>query len=232
MRFHKWLQFEADRQLRSAKGKLPLGLYGDLAVGVDPQGADRWMEPDAFFADFRIGAPPDPFSLTGQEWGLLPFDPLRLRQKAYRPFIAMIRAAMRYCGAIRIDHVMWLDRMFLVPAGGKPADGAYVRFPVDDLMAVIALESHRNQCLVVGEDLGTVPDGFRERMQREGLLSYKLMRFERYQNGLYVRPEMYPAPALATAASHDLPTIAGHWGERDIDVRLEPPDHQRDRGYG
>ena len=221
IRFQMWLQFEADRQLGAAKGNLLLGLYGDLAVGVDPMGADVWGEPDAFVTDVRIGAPPDPFSPTGQEWGLLPFNPLRLREKAYRPFIGMIRAAMRHCGAIRIDHVMWLERMFWVPCGGEPTDGAYVRFPVDDLMAVLALESHRNRCVVVGEDLGTVPDGFRERMSREGLLSYKLMRFERHPDGLYFRPQMYPAAALATPASHDLPTIAGHWSERDIDVRLD-----------
>ena len=132
----------------------------------------------------------------------------------------MIRAAMRYCGAIRIDHVMWLERMFWVPEGGKPSDGAYIRFPVDDLMAVLALESHRHRCVVIGEDLGTVPAGFRERMHREGILSYKLMRFKRYENGLYCRPSTYATSALATPASHDLPTIAGFWTGRDIGVRV------------
>ena len=217
--FHCWLQFEADRQLGRAKGSLRLGLYGDLAVGVDPKGADVWAEPEAFVAGARIGSPPDQFSRDGQEWGLAPFAPDHLRASAYRPFIAMLRAAMRHCGAVRIDHVMWLERMFWVPEGGRPADGAYVRYPVDELMAVLALESHRHGCVVVGEDLGTVPWGFRERMQREAVLSYKLMRFERHGDGLYCRPDAYAGLALATPASHDLPTIAGFWSGRDIAVR-------------
>lgn len=221
VRFHCWLQFEAERQLRLATGRgLRLGLYGDLAVGIDPNGADVWSEPEAFIRTASFGAPPDPFAAGGQDWGLVAFDPLYLRRSAYRPFRAMLAANMRHARAIRLDHVMWLERMFFIPRGAKPTEGTYVAYPRDELLAVLALESHRNRCLVVGEDLGTVPLGFRELMQREGMLSYKLMAFERYHDGFYKRPDAYAPLALATPASHDLPTLAGFWRGRDIEVRL------------
>lgn len=220
VRFHAWLQYEADRQLGLAAAcGLQLGLYGDLAVGIDPHGADVWSEPQAFVRGASFGAPPDPFATEGQDWGLLAFDPLYLKRSAYRPFRDMLAAGMRHAGAIRLDHVMWLERMFFIPHGSKATDGTYVAYPRDDLLAVLALESHRNRCLVVGEDLGTVPLGFREVMAREGILSYKLMAFERYHDGFYLRPDAYPRLALATPGSHDWPTIRGWWSGRDIEVR-------------
>ena len=221
IRFHCWLQFEADRQLALAADQgLQLGLYGDLAVGIDPHGADVWGEPEAFVSGASFGAPPDPFSAEGQDWGMLAFDPLHLKRSAYAPFRDMLAANMRHARALRLDHVMWLERMFFIPRGAKATEGTYVRYPRDELLAVLALESHRHRCLVVGEDLGTVPLGFRELMAREGLLSYKLMAFERYHDGFYKRPDTYPHLGLATPGSHDWPTLAGWWRGRDIEVRV------------
>jgi glycogen debranching enzyme GlgX/4-alpha-glucanotransferase len=219
IRFHSWVQFEADRQLRLAKGNMKLGLYGDIAAGVDPMGADVWSEPSAFNSHVSFGAPPDQLARDGQNWGLLPFDAKQLRESAYRPVSGMLKSAMQYCGAVRIDHVMWLDRMYWIPEGAKTSDGAYVRYPLNELLGVIALESHRHKSVVVGEDLGTVPEGFRERMHHENMLSYKLMCFERHESGLYRRPSCFPGSCLATPASHDLPTIAGHLMGRDLEVR-------------
>lgn len=150
-----------------------------------------------------------------------PFHPHKLREAAYGPFIQILRANMRHAGALRIDHVMGLMRLYWVPPGEKACQGAYVRYPFDDLLAVLALESVRNKCLVIGEDLGTVPDGFRERMAKEGALSYRVLRFERYPEGLFKRPEVYPALSLTTSATHDLPTIKGYWLGRDLEQRRQ-----------
>jgi 4-alpha-glucanotransferase len=221
--FYAYLQFEADRQLAAVAATctgsgMAGGLYGDLAVGAAPDGAEIWSSPATFATAARFGAPPDPFSDTGQDWGMPPVDPHALRATAYRPFAELLRANMRHTAALRLDHVMWLERMFWIPSGGTARDGTYVRFPRDDLMGVLALESHRNRCLVVGEDLGTVPDGFRERMREEAILSYRFVRFERHPDGLFHRPDAYPALALATPASHDLATIRGFWLARDIEA--------------
>ncbi|MBF0093194.1 MAG: 4-alpha-glucanotransferase [Alphaproteobacteria bacterium] len=223
--YHMYLQFEADRQLNAvtdqcaAKG-MAVGLYLDLAVGVDPQGSDVWGHQKAFAAA-RVGAPPDQFNANGQDWGIPPFNPMRMQENAYADFIAVVRAAMRHAGALRIDHVMALMHLYLIPAEGKAADGAYVHFPFDDLLGIVALESHRNACFVIGEDLGTVPPSFRERMTAEGILSYRVLFFERYPNGLFMRPIAYPPLALATASTHDLPTIAGYWLGKDLDLKNE-----------
>ncbi|MCW8862749.1 MAG: 4-alpha-glucanotransferase [Rhodospirillales bacterium] len=226
VRFHLYLQWEAERQLAAAantcvRAGMAIGLYRDLAVGVAPDGADAWTTPEAFVTDVRFGAPPDPLGPVGQNWGMPPFDPNQLYEKAYGPYVDMLRANMRHAGAVRIDHVMWLQHMFWIPLGGDGRDGAYVRYPLDDLLAILALESRRNRCLVVGEALGTVPEGFRERLAAEGILSYCLMQFERHPDGLYKRPDTYPVLALATPASHDLPTLAGFWREADIQIHRE-----------
>ncbi|MEW5962561.1 MAG: glycogen debranching protein GlgX [Pseudomonadota bacterium] len=222
--FFAYLQFEADRQLAAVAATcrgsgVAGGLYGDLAVGAAPDGAEIWADPGTFARTARFGAPPDPFSETGQDWGMPPVSPHALSADAYRPLAALLRANMRHAAALRLDHVMWLERMFWIPSGGTARDGTYVRFPRDDLMGVLALESHRNRCLVVGEDLGTVPDGFRDRMREEAILSYRFMRFERHPDGLFHRPQSYPALALATPASHDLATIRGFWLGRDIEAK-------------
>jgi 4-alpha-glucanotransferase len=224
LEFHAYLQWLAERQLAEAAeacagAGMEVGLYMDLAVGVDPNGADAWCQPDAIVHNACFGAPPDAFNAQGQYWGMPPFHPHGLREKAYAPFIAMLRANMRHAGALRVDHVMGLMHFYWIPPGEKACQGAYVRYPFDDLLGILALESVRNRCLVIGEDLGTVPEGFRERMAKEGALSYRVMRFERHADGLFKRPGAYPALSLSTSATHDLSTIKGHWLGHDLELR-------------
>lgn len=227
VRYHLWLQFEADRQLgeaaealrAGADGAPVIGLYRDLAVGVDTSGADTWMDPGVYTVGARVGCPPDAFNSQGQDWGLPPLNPLVLREMGYAPFIDMVRANMRHAGALRMDHAMALQHLYWIPPGVSALGGTYVSYPMDDLLGILALESHRNRCMVIGEDLGTVPDGFRERMAEEDILSYRLFYFERYQDGLFKRPETYPVQSVATATSHDLHTIVGHWRGWDVALR-------------
>lgn len=233
-----WLQWLADEQLsavgrQSSRRGLGVGLYQDLAVGVNPGGSEVWTWQDAFAIGAYVGAPPDDFNLAGQDWGLPPLIPHRLREAAYAPFIAMLRANMRYCGALRIDHVMQFMRLFWVPVGMSPTQGAYVAYPLDDLLGIIALESQRNRCMVIGEDLGTVPDGFRPRLATIGVLSYRPFLFERNNDGGFKPPAEYPRQALVSVSTHDLPTISGFWKGSDLDTRstlqLFPSDDQRDK---
>jgi 4-alpha-glucanotransferase len=163
----------------------------------------------------QVGAPPDELSETGQNWGLPPWNPRQLRACAYRGFANLVRANMRHAGALRIDHAMALERLFWIPEGGDARDGAYVRYPREDLLAIVALESHRARCMVVGEDLGTVPEGFRERMEAAGMLSYRVLRFETHQ-GCPIAPWSYPRLALAVVGNHDLPTLKGWWTGADL----------------
>lgn len=218
--FHAWMQWIAEGQLAAAGDSgMVIGLYRDLAVGADPNGADAWMEPDLNVTDYRFGAPPDAFNPLGQDWGMPPPHPLAMKERGFETFARMLRANMRNAGALRIDHVMSLLHLYWIRPGDKASKGAYVQYPFDDLLGVLALESQRNRCLVVGEDLGTVPDGFRARMEEEGVLSYRLFYFEKWESGLFKRPEAYPALALATATTHDLPTVAGHWRGADLALR-------------
>ena len=219
--FFEFLQWLADRQLGAAAAVghadgLTLGLYRDLAVGVNPHGAEAWADQGLVVRDMGIGAPPDPLSRLGQDWGLAPVNPLALRQAGFHPFIAALRANMRHAGVLRIDHVMSLQRLYWVPRGRTAVDGAYVTYPFEQLLRLVALESHRQRCAVVGEDLGTVPPAFRETMQRANLLSYRIVAFERRADGKFLRPWEYPALAAASAATHDLPTLKGFWLGRDI----------------
>ncbi len=163
-----------------------------------------------------IGAPPDALSRAGQNWGLAPINPLVLRRQGFAPFIACLRANMRHAGILRIDHVMSLNRLYWIPNGMSATDGCYVRYPFDDLLRLVALESRRQGCAVIGEDLGTVPEGFRETMRAANLLSYRIMIFERRPGGGFVPPDEYPPLAAATAATHDLATLAGFWLGHDI----------------
>jgi 4-alpha-glucanotransferase len=163
-----------------------------------------------------IGAPPDALSRAGQDWGLAPVNPLALRQRGFQPFIAALRANMRHAGILRIDHVMSLQRLYWVPAGRSAVAGAYVNYPFNELLRLVTLESRRQQCAVVGEDLGTVPSGFRETMQAANLLSYRVVMFERHWDGNFVAPREYEPLAAASAATHDLPTLKGFWLGRDI----------------
>jgi 4-alpha-glucanotransferase len=224
--FFEYLQWLAEEQLAAADAAcrdagLPVGLYCDIALGVDAAGAEAWCYRDMMAEGVHVGAPPDDFNLRGQDWGLPPFRPDALRESAYRPFIALLRATMRHAGAIRIDHVLGLRRLFWVPAGRRPEEGGYVRYPFEEMLAVVALESHRNRCVVVGEDLGTVPSGLRERFAATGVLSYRLFYFERGAHGAIPAPADYPRLALVAPSTHDLPTLPGYWHERDLEVRAE-----------
>ena len=221
--FQAWLQFVADTQLRScseAVHGMAVGLYRDLAVGANLGGAETWANPTAVVDKAQVGAPPDIYNPQGQDWGLPPFNPRALRAEGYRSFIDLLRANMRHAGGLRIDHVMALQQLYWVPKGHGAADGAYVRYPLEDLVGILALESTRNRCLVVGEDLGTVPKGFRERMERANILSYRVLFFEKDQAG-YIAPEEYPPLALAVAGSHDLPTLRAWWQGQDLALKAQ-----------
>jgi 4-alpha-glucanotransferase len=200
--FHAWLQQVVEEQLDAARAAGPR-LVQDLAIGVDPGGADAWLWQDLLADGFSIGAPPDEFVPEGQSWGLPPWVPWRLRDLGYRPLAELLRASLITGGGLRIDHVMGLSRLFWVPAGGDPADGAYVRFPGRDLLDVVALESARAGAVVVGEDLGTVEAGFRDELAATGILSTRVVWFE------HEPPESWPEAALAMVTTHDLPTLAG-----------------------
>ena len=226
LRFQYWLQWIADQQLAdsaaaaSAAG-MRVGLYRDLAVGSDPNGVEAWSNHAAVVQSATVGAPPDILNTNGQNWGLPPFHPNGLREEAYRSFIELVRANMRHAGAIRIDHVMALQHLYLIPENAQPADGAYVRYPLDDLVGILALESSRNGCLVIGEDLGTVPAGFRERMSAANILSYRVLFFERGDGGTFLPPDAYPEAALAVVASHDLATLRAWLDGSDIILRVK-----------
>ena len=222
----QWLQWLADQQL-AAVGQhsfelgLGVGLYQDLAVGVDKGGAETWMHQDLYALDAKVGCPPDDFSPMGQDWGLPPWIPQRLREAGYGPYITMLQANMKYAGALRIDHVMGMMRLYWVPPGLKGNEGAYVSYPLQDLLGILSLESQRNECLIVGEDLGTVPDEVRQALHDLGVLSYRLFYFERGQDGSFQAPENYPEQSLVSATTHDLPTLAGFWKGVDLDLRSE-----------
>jgi 4-alpha-glucanotransferase len=211
-RFHRWLQWQLDRQLAAAADELPP--LHDIAVGVDPTGADAWSWQDVLAAGVTVGAPPDPFAPDGQDWGVRAFDPWKLRASGYEPFIRTLRAAFRHGAGARIDHVMGLFRLYWVPEGDGAARGGYVRYPARDLLAILALESRRAGAVVVGEDLGTVEPAVREELARRRVLSYRLLWFEDRP------PRAYPVDALAALTTHDLPTLAGVWGGTDTDPRL------------
>jgi len=221
--FWVWLQWLADAQLAQAAQAaqaMAIGLYRDLAVGADRSGAETWHDQQAIVGGAQVGAPPDIYNPAGQDWGLPPFHPRMLKQEAYRSFIELVRANMRHAGGLRIDHVMSLQHLYWVPQGHAPQDGAYVSYPMEDMIGILALESQRQQCLVVGEDLGTVPAGFRERMAQANILSYRVLFFEQEaDSGAYIPPQDYPALALAVAGSHDLPTLRGWWEGSDIELK-------------
>ena len=238
--FQEFMQWVASRQLRACKDTagragMGIGLYTDLAVGIDPNGADAWSRQDAVLADFSIGAPPDEFNPAGQDWGLAPFNPRRLAADDFEPLRMLMRASMSHAGAVRMDHVLGLNRMFLIPHGSPAGDGAYVRYPFEAMLRVIAEESNRARCIVIGEDLGTVPDGFREQLSRWGLWSYRVMMFEREHDGRFRAPETYPAEALATFNTHDLSTFRGWMTGADLATKhaigIDPGETEEARAH-
>jgi 4-alpha-glucanotransferase len=207
--YHRWLQWLTETQLAAAGAGLDL--MQDLAVGVDPGGADAWLWQDTMALGMRVGAPPDDFNRKGQDWSLPPFDPWRLRLAAYEPWIRTVRAGLRAAGGIRVDHVMGLFRLFWIPLGVSPADGAYVRYRHDEMLDILALESDRAGAYIVGEDLGTVEDFVRAELYDRGVLSYRLLWFEPH------RPPEFPVQALAAVTTHDLPTVCGMWTGADLE---------------
>ena len=222
--FYNFVQWQAHCQLHSvqqqaAQADMPIGLYLDLAVGCDGSGVDVWSNRAVYVAGASVGAPPDALNTLGQDWGLTPMNPVALQQQGYLPLVKALRSNMQYAGALRIDHILGLMRQYWVAPGMKADQGIYITFPLDDILRIIALESHRANCVVIGEDLGTVPAGFSEIMQQAGLLSYKVLFFERWESGLFKRPELYPELSMVTVSTHDLPTLAGWWTGNDLQWR-------------
>ncbi|MEO7397292.1 MAG: 4-alpha-glucanotransferase [Ilumatobacteraceae bacterium] len=215
--FHDWCQGLMGDQLQDVTAS-DVRIIGDLAIGFSPSGADAWEFQDLLALDMRLGAPPDPFNQEGQEWGIPPFVPWRLRAAAYRPFIDTIRCALRGVHGLRMDHVMGLFRQFWIPAGSKPEEGAYVTFPADELLAIVCLEATRAAAFVIGEDLGTVEEGVREQLAACNVAGTKVLLFEEQP------PNEWTANCLATVTTHDLPTVAGLLtgtdGTRDLIERV------------
>lgn len=221
--FYAWLQFVADQQLSECHAvcrqqNMTIGMYRDLAVGVTGNGAETWNDKQLYCLNASVGAPPDVLGPQGQNWGLTPMNPHVLKQQAYRPFIELVRANMKHCGALRIDHIMSLLRLWWIPKGDCAANGAYVRYPVDDLIAILALESQRHQCLIIGEDLGTVPKEIVSKLKNAGILSYKIFYFEFDEQGHSCDLQTYPYQAMTTLSTHDLPTINGYWRGYDFEL--------------
>jgi 4-alpha-glucanotransferase len=195
-----------------------IGLITDLAIGLDPNGAQVGADPEAFLTGLSIGAPPDFFNPNGQDWGLTSFSPHGLVTRGFAPFIETLRANMRHAGGVRIDHAMGLMRLWLVPRGGSPAEGAYLAYPIDDLIRLLALESHRHRAVVIGEDLGTVPADFRARCRAAGIAGMDVLWFER-DGARFKPPGNWRDDAVAMTTTHDLPTVAGWWSGADLELR-------------
>ena len=236
IRYAAYLQWCAAEQLAAvaeAAARRGLRLYRDLAVGVDANAADVWADAGAYVQDVSVGAPPDALNTIGQDWGLPPLDPNVLAHDGYAELLALLHANCAQAGALRIDHAMSLARLYWIPPNADPRSGTYVTYPLEDLRGVVALASARAGCVVIGEDLGTVPAGFREAMAATGVLSYRILFFERRSDGSFARPEEYPPLALAASGTHDLPTIPAWLRGDDIGLRhrlalLEtPPEAER-----
>jgi 4-alpha-glucanotransferase len=225
-------QLAACRDLARQRG-LPIGLYLDIAVGVRADGFDAWSDQTFILPAIEIGAPPDLLNTQGQRWGLAGFNPVDLIKRHCEPLRRVLAASMQYAGAIRLDHVLGLKRLYFVPRDLRADQGAYVRFPFEAQLAAIAQESHARQCIVIGEDLGTVPDGFRDTLGAFGLWSYQVMLFERAGDGGFIAPDHYRENALVTFATHDLPTFAGWRAGHDLEVKralgLDPGESDADR---
>jgi 4-alpha-glucanotransferase len=244
--FHLFLQWLAAQELGGVQAQarrdgMQIGLIADLAIGTDSGGSHSWSRQHDMLAGLSVGAPPDVLNGHGQKWGLTAFSPRALRLHAYEPFLETLRASLRHAGGLRIDHVLGLRRLWLVPEDGDAQQGAYLSYPMHDLLRLLALESWRHRAIVIGEDLGTLPPGFRGDLAEAGILGIQLLWFER-DHGYFIHPSRWSAQALATTTTHDLPTVAGWWQGRDIEWRArlgqlapgadqagETAERQRDR---
>jgi 4-alpha-glucanotransferase len=198
---------------------MAIGLIADLAVGTDPGGSQAWSHQGELLHGLSVGAPPDLLNRNGQDWGLTTFSPRGLRHSGYAGYLAMLRAALAHAGGVRIDHVLGLKRLWLVPHGMGATEGAYVRYPLEDLLRLLAIESHRCRAVVIGEDLGTVPADFRQRIADAGVLGIRVLWFERAADRGFIAPMHWSTDAMATTSTHDVPTVAGWWSGRDIEWR-------------
>jgi 4-alpha-glucanotransferase len=238
--FFEFVQWVADEQLERCRARarergMPIGLYLDIAVGVRSDGFDAWCEQEAVLAGIAVGAPPDALNSLGQNWGLAGFNPVGLERQRFEPFRQLLHAAMRYAGAVRLDHVLGLQRLYIIPHGTAAKDGTYIRLPFQALLATAALASVQQQCVLIGEDLGTVPENFRETLMDWGIWSYQVMLFERTHGGEFARPETYRENALVTFATHDLPTFAGWRAARDLALKralhINPGESDEERRH-
>jgi 4-alpha-glucanotransferase len=223
VRYHLFLQWLTARsfaavQTAARAAGMRIGLVSDLAIGMDRAGSHAWSRQSDLLLDLSVGAPPDIFNPRGQDWGLTTFSPYALVTRGFEPFLATLRAALRHAGGVRIDHIMGLMRLWLVPRGAPASEGAYLAYPLDDLLRLLALESHRHGAVVIGEDLGTVPPGFRARLRRVGISGMDVMWFERTRL-TYKKPSRWRRDAVALTTTHDLPTVAGWWSGKDIRTR-------------
>lgn len=231
--FHAWLQWLATQGLEGAQkaardAGMAIGLVADLAVGADAGGSHAWAHQKEVLNGLSVGAPPDALNRLGQDWGLTTFSPRGLRETGFKGFIGMLRAALAHAGGVRIDHVLGLKRLWMVPHGAGATEGAYVRYPLGDMLRLIALESHLHRAIVIGEDLGTVPADFRQTIADKGVLGIRVLWFERAADGGFIAPAEWSGEAMATTSTHDVPTVAGWWSGRDVEWRkrtgLDNPD--------
>jgi 4-alpha-glucanotransferase len=219
---HLYAQWLAQRSLQAVQdeakaGGMAIGLIADLAVGIDPAGSDAWAMQDSMLNGLTIGAPPDPLGPQGQNWGLTGFSPQGLRRSGFAPWIAMLRAALRHAGGVRIDHAFGLARLWVVPEGEQASGGAYLAYPFADMLRILALESHRASAIIVGEDLGTRPPGFVEPVADKAILGMSVLWFERGKDGAFADAATFPRNAVAMTGTHDTATIAGWWTGRDVE---------------
>jgi 4-alpha-glucanotransferase len=222
--FHAFLQWLAQRGLEDAQhaaraSGMAIGLISDLAVGTDPGGSQAWSHYGEVLHGLSVGAPPDLLNRHGQDWGLTTFSPMGLQRSGYAGYLAMLRTALAHAGGVRIDHVLGLKRLWLVPHGFGATEGAYVRYPLDDMLRLLAIESLHYRAVVIGEDLGTVPADFRQRLAEAGALGIRVLWFERAADRGFIAPAHWSSEAMATTSTHDVPTVAGWWSGRDIEWR-------------
>lgn len=226
--FHAFLQWQSALGLQGAQtaaqeSGMAIGLISDLAVGADPKGSQAWMRREQFLQGLSVGAPPDLFFSAGQAWGINALSTQGLRQHGFQAYIEMLRSAFQHAGGVRIDHVLGLIRLWLVPEGGSAHDGAYLHYPTDDLMRLISLESHRHRAIVIGEDLGTLPEGCRSQFSQGGILGMNVLWFQR-EASVFVAPECWSSTSIATTGTHDLATVAGWWMGSDIELQALLPE--------